>query len=105
MQCLWVIIRKTYGWHKKIDDIALSQFCDMTSLGKPAVCRALFKLLSKKIIAVIKNDNGITSYGINKDFDMWQPLSKKITLSKMIMGGDKNDNESLTKKRHTKENI
>ena len=105
MQCLWVILRKTYGWHKKQDNIALSQFCEMTNLNKPAICRALQKLLSKKIILIIKNDNGISGYGFNKDFDEWQPLSKKITLSKKIKGGLKKDNESLSKKRHTKENI
>lgn len=105
MQCLWVIFRKTYGWHKKQDDIALSQFSELTCLKKPAVCRALAKLLSKKIIAIIKNDNGISRYGFNKDFETWTPLSKKITLSKMIKGGIKKDNESLSKKRHTKENL
>ena len=104
MQCLWVILRKTYGWHKKQDNIALSQFCEMTNLNKPAICRALQKLLSKKIILIIKNDNGITTYGFNKDFEQWQPLSKKITLSKKIMSVIKNDKRSLSKKRHTKEN-
>jgi phage replication O-like protein O len=105
MQCLWVIFRKTYGWHKKEDHIALSQFSEFTGLKKPAVCRAITKLLSKKIIGIIKNDNGISSYGFNKDFDIWQPLSKKITLSKKIKGGLKKDNESLSLLRHTKETI
>ena len=50
MQCLWVIFRKTYGWHKKQDHIALSQFCGFTQLKKPAICRALRKLLSKMIM-------------------------------------------------------
>jgi phage replication O-like protein O len=103
MQCLWVIFRKTYGWHKKEDHIALSQFSEMTSLKKPAICRALSKLLSKKIIIIIKNDNRITSYGFNKDFEQWQPLSKKITLSKKIKSSLKKDNASLSLLRHTKE--
>lgn len=105
MQCLWVIFRKTYGWHKKEDNIALSQFCEFTGLKKPAVCRSISKLLSKKIIVVIKKDNGISTYRFNKDFDIWQPLSKKITLSKKIMTINIIDNESLSKKRHTKETI
>src|SRR4030042_6375885 len=72
MQCLWVILRKTYGWHKKEDQISLSQFQDLTSLKKPTICRSLNKLLSKKIIVIIKNDNEITTYGFNKDFETWQ---------------------------------
>jgi len=103
MQCLWVIFRKTYGWHKKQDDIALSQFCQFTNLKKPTVCRAISKLLSKKIIVIIKKDNGISSYGFNKDFETWEPLSKKITLSKKIMR--RYQKRYIQKKTTTKENI
>jgi len=76
---LWAIIRKTYGWKKKEDRIALSQFAVMTGLKKPHIVRALRKLQSKRIIIVIKNDTtDINSYRFNKDFDKWESLSKKI---------------------------
>lgn len=79
MQVLWVIIRKTYGYQKKEDAIALSQFCLATGLNKPAVCRALNKL--KALNMIIQKDNAIAkSYRLNKDFDTWKPLSKKITV-------------------------
>lgn len=103
MQCLWVIFRKTYGWHKKEDCISLSQFFEMTTLKKPHVCRSLSKLLSKKIIGVTKNGNGITSYGFNKDFDSWESLPKKVTLSKMVKGSPKKGKASLPLLGHTKE--
>ena len=55
---------------------------------------------------IIKNDNGKgQSYGIQKDFTQWKPLSKKITLSKMIMSIDKKDNEPLSKMIPTKDNV
>lgn len=77
---LWSIIRKTYGWKKKEDRIALSQFAVMTGLKRQHIVRAIRKLHSKKIIAVIKNDDsGINIYSFNKNFDQWSPLSKKIT--------------------------
>ena len=80
-QVLRVIIRKTYGFHKKMDAIALDQFTLATGLKKPTVCRALSKLLMKNMI--IKNDNKrISSYGIQKDYSLWKPLSKKITIIK-----------------------
>jgi phage replication O-like protein O len=106
-QCLWVILRKTYGWHKKEDKISLSQFSVMTGLKRPAVSRALKKLLSKMIIVIIKNDNSmINIYRFNKDFDTWKPLSKKITaLSKKIIPVIKNDNGVLSKMIHTKETL
>ena len=53
-QVLWVILRKTYGWHKKKDKIALSQFKDMTTLTRSRVCLLLSKLVTR---GVIKKDN------------------------------------------------
>lgn len=76
-----VIIRKTYGFNKKNDRISLSQFCLATGIKKPRVCRAILKLIAMNLI--IKKGNGTCcSYAINKDFDEWNPLPKKITLPK-----------------------
>lgn len=75
-QLLWVILRKTYGWHRKVDAISLSQFQAMTGLSRPHISRYLKKLLRKKVI-VLRKDGGVRSYGFNKDFDEWEPLPKK----------------------------
>jgi phage replication O-like protein O len=106
-QVLWVILRKTYGWHKKEDRIALSQFTQATGINKQGVHRALNKLSSKKIIVVIKKDyENINSYCFNKDFDKWIPSSKKITWSsKLIKGVIKIDKRVSSKKMNTKETI
>jgi phage replication O-like protein O len=104
-QCLDVIFRKTYGFHKKRDFIALSQFCLLSKMPKPLVCRGLHKLEQMNII-IIKKDNGnISLYEFNKDFSTWIPLSKKIILSKKIMGVIKKDKQVLSKKIHTKETL
>lgn len=124
------IARKTYGYNKKEDAIALSQFCLATGIKKPNVVRAIKQLQSMNLI--IKKDNGISSiYSINKDYTSWRPLSKAITpLSKAItlkqnnqqnqgLKGDKSiiqndneqksviksDNESLSKAIPTIDNI
>ncbi len=99
MQCLFFIIRKTYGWGKKEDEIPLSDFVEGTGINKQAVSRALKSLKDKNVITVIKKDNRInTTYGINKKYKTWKPLSKKITLSKKIMTVIKKDNGALSKK-------
>ncbi len=104
-QVLDFIIRKTYGFHKKEDMIALSQFVLGTGLKKTNICRSLNKLSQMNLI-VIKKDNGnTTKYRLNKDYDMWKPLSKKITLSKKIMPVIKKDNEPLSNRRHTIDTI
>lgn len=103
-QVLDCILRKTYGWNKCEDAIALSQFMEMTGLKKPTVCRAINRLLSKKIIIIIEKDNEPAKlYKFIKDYHQWKPLSKKITLSKKIIGVIKKDNKSLSLLSTTKD--
>lgn len=95
-QVFWFILRKTWGWRKKEDSIPLSQFVAATGLKKPVVCRALKALEEKKLI-IIKNVNDrAKTYRINKHYENWKPLTKKITLSKMLTPVHNNVNSSLT---------
>jgi phage replication O-like protein O len=83
MQVLMVIIRKTYGFNKKADKIALSQFTEVTGLKKPTVCKALHKLLGMGVIT--QKDNATAKeYCVVKDYSLWKPLPKKITLPKKV---------------------
>lgn len=95
-----VILRKTYGFHKKVDAISLSQFVLATGINRPNIIRAIKQLITMNLI--IKYDTGITcKYSINKDFISWRPLSKKITalkVSKNSEGGIIFDNEGVSKK-------
>jgi phage replication O-like protein O len=106
-QCLWVIWRKTYGWRKTEDMIALTTFQAFTGIKKSNVVRALKRLESKRVITVkrvpktsmiIKNDNeyGLT-YSFQKNYEEWRPLSKKIIVIK-------NDNASLSSLSTSKDN-
>lgn len=80
MQVFLVIMRKTYGYNKKTDAIALSQFAFMTGLAKPHIIRAIDKLKAMNIIFAAKKGNELcVSYEINKDFSLWMPLPKKGT--------------------------
>jgi phage replication O-like protein O len=80
MQVLLVIIRKTYGFDKKHDWIALSQFLEITGIQKPHVRRAINKLCAMKIICVAKKGNDYhAKYCFNKNYDEWIPLPKKAT--------------------------
>jgi len=109
-QVLWVIIRKTWGFcklkngkpyksengmwvKKKMDKISMGQITKFTGINRPCVCRTLKKLLSK---GVIKKDNSYpVSYGIEKNYDKWKVLSKKITVSRSVI---KKDNSGVTQK-------
>lgn len=85
-QVIDVVIRKTYGFNKKQDRIALSQFSIATGLSKQDVARALRKAKELNIVKVIgENAYDIgKEYRFNKDFDTWKPLAKKPTSQKSL---------------------
>lgn len=64
------IIRRTYGFQKKVDWIALSQLVEMTGIAKENVSRILGGLQSKGII--IREGEGYTKkVGINTKLSEW----------------------------------
>jgi len=75
---LWAIWRKTYGWHKKIDFISVTQLENITGLDRRNLSRTKKSLLSKKIITL----NGI-NIGFNKDYDQWT-LSSPKTIATIV---------------------
>ena len=103
MQCVLFIVRKTYGFNKKWDSIANSQFVKATGMKKGNVSRAIKTLIDKKI--VIKNDNyTIPRYQFNKNYKQWEVLSKKQPVIKKATIVIKSDNKPLSKVMDTKDN-
>lgn len=96
-QVIDVILRKTYGFNKKTDCIALSQFELSTGIDKSHCSRALNKALSMNLITK-KGGGKATTYSLNKNYDSWKPLPKRATVAKQ-------GNKSLPKKAHTKDNV
>ena len=64
---LWFIIRKTYGWHKKLDRISISQIANGTGILRQNVFRALKSLHLKNMIFRPSNKH----VGFQKDYTMW----------------------------------
>ena len=79
-QCLWLILRKTYGWHKQEDWISNSQFVKVTGINKQNVNRAIQKL-AKKNMVIKKDYNNRPVYSLQQDVQKWEASSKKITKS------------------------
>ena len=72
---LLCIIRKTYGFKKKVDYIANLQIQTATNLGKTVVSRALWKLETRNIIT----RNGKVS-GLQKNWELWLEVSSLANL-------------------------
>lgn len=99
-QVLWIIIEKTWGWHKAWENISLKQFYEATGMKKPSIIRALKKLINKNIVS--KKANGkLTNYHINSHYSTWKPLAKRLMLAKELMGVSKKAN-GISKKANEK---
>jgi len=71
--CVMHIWRKTYGWSKKEDWIANSQFAEETGIPKPHVTRTLKALKEKNIVT--SSGNKIT---VNKRYYEWKVKWRKL---------------------------
>ncbi|MFF1023602.1 replication protein [Proteus mirabilis] len=66
LKVVMAIIRKTYGFGKKLDRITNTQIAEMTGIHHTHVCKAKNEMIAMHI--VISSGNKI---GINKDFTEW----------------------------------
>lgn len=73
---LWALWRKTYGWHKKADQISFTQFEKMTGLKRRHVQRTLDELIKRGIVTRIGYSRIIT-YGFQKDYTKWRDITKR----------------------------
>jgi len=92
-QVLWFIIRKTYGFNKKVDRIVNFQICEATNLHKSVVSRILKKLANNKIIYY----NG-HRVGFQKDWELW-PIEYQTKLLTEISTFKPNKVNKLTKNK------
>lgn len=108
LSVLFFIIRKTYGFQKKQDEISLSQFLKAIPTTKPTICKSLKTLKLVKVIKLVKKGNSRNRsnlWAFNKNYDEWQ-LVKKTKLVKKQKRTSKDSNTQLVKKPyHTKETI
>ena len=73
---LWVIWRKTYGWHKKQDQISFTQFQKATGLHRRHVQRTLKRLMERNIVAS-QGYSRIITYQFQKDYTKWKDVASK----------------------------
>ena len=71
------VIRQTYGFNKKEDTIALSQFALATGLKKPSIIRAVRKAIFMNLISRTANGRA-WKYRFQKDFTAWKPLAPRL---------------------------
>jgi len=77
-QIVLCIIRRTYGYQKKVDRIANFQIVADTKLCKAVVSRNLKRLEDMKVI--VRDGKSI---GLQKDWEQWEKLAEQSTIEKV----------------------
>src|SRR3990167_1288652 len=80
-QVLFCIIRKTYGYQKKVDIISLSQFQKATGLSRPTVVKTLKNLVTRKMVVKIYLPHDRISFSFNKNY-----YECVVNISKLVKG-------------------
>lgn len=95
------VVRKTYGFNKKEDDIGLSQLAEMTGIAKPHVSTAIRDLEARNILNRKKGRFGHI-LGLNKAFKTWVGVTKtvtvteSVTVTETVIEGYQNSNPGVT---------
>jgi len=74
---VFLVIRKTYGWHKLSDWIALSQIAKYTGIARPNTCRYIKSLVRRNIL--VRPDN--KHVGLQEDTTKWLDKRQSSSLS------------------------
>lgn len=78
------IVRKTYGWHKKSDDISLTQLERMTGMSRQTVIDASAPLRASGFIVIGRSGRrGVLNYSLNINVDT-ESLVKTLDQSKNL---------------------
>lgn len=104
--CLFVI-RKTYGFNKKEDEISLTQFEQALQRSRPTIVKALKRLQLVNILKLVKSGDSKKQsnvWAFNKYYSSWQ-LVKGTELVKKKHSTSKEIKAQLVKGgKHTKDN-
>lgn len=92
------IIRKTYGYSKKEDDMTLTQIANATGLDLGNVSKAISNLSQRNILLKRQGKYGYV-LGINKNYGVWKPLLKQQPLVKTTSEPCQNNKLTLLKQQ------
>jgi phage replication O-like protein O len=82
-RCLMVILRLTWGWHKRKDRIPLSKFVKKTGIKKQNVSNTIARLIERNMIITDYDTKG-TTYRFQDKFEKWKRSLSPMTISKSV---------------------
>jgi len=100
MKVIFAVIRKTYGYNKKVDDMTLTQIADITKLSLANVSRTVSALEAQNVLLKQQGRHGYL-IGINKNYRKWTGCQNG-NVAKMAIKGCQNGNKGLPKRQPQK---
>lgn len=101
-QVLLFIIRKTYGYRKKVDQISYSQIEAATGLDHSAAVKTVSELVAMHVVSK-QHGQHAQVIGINKNYLEWVLVSKQHPSVKTTLRGCQNDTKRGVKTTPTKD--
>lgn len=105
---LFAVIRRTYGWGKKTDDMALTRLAQLTGIKLPHVSKAVRALEAANVLLKRSGRYGYV-LGVKKDFSKWRMLPNQSVVTESVMQCDRIGKFELpnqsTEKKYRKETI
>lgn len=107
---IFAVIRKTYGYGKKQDDMSAAQIGEICNVGRNHVTEVIVQLVQMNVLTRAPGSYGLV-IGINKAHKKWMKLegSPKSGLVKVVPNRDtpspKSGQVDSPKSGHTKENL
>ncbi len=89
LKVLFAVLRKTYGFNKKADEIGLSQIRDMTGLARSHVSTSINELVDMNVIK-LREGNNARVISVNKNYLEWvlpkreQGVTKTVTVTDLV---------------------
>ncbi len=108
LRIILLIIRKTWGWHKKEETIKTSKIVTETKLSRKSVCEIINKLVTKRLL-VKEVNNRKNTYKFNKDYKQWN-VTKRLQgsyekVTSMLRKGNAHKVPKETIKRNYKKKL
>lgn len=97
---VFAVIRKTYGYNKKADEISLSQLAEITGISKPHISETVTKLVTLNVL-LVEQGKFAQRIELNKKYKQW--VTKTVTVTKSVTKGYQNGNLKVTKSVTTKD--
>lgn len=108
--CIFVI-RKTWGYNKKSDQISISQFEQGIKRSRPTVVKALKNLQLVNILQLVKvgsSKSQSNEWKFNKKYKEWAFNDKLVNIPELVKYNDPTSKEKLSQlvkiPKHTKDN-